>query len=111
VLWFPWPRAAAAPIIIITITIIIIPSSHDINAIGPAPLRSGNKREHCTRVLTTSAHISSWNQILSNAPRYHSAHTRITPIIMLLLLLLLLQFTKHMHKQQPDAEQHSSVPI
>jgi hypothetical protein len=34
--------------VIIIIIIIIIPSSHSINAIGPAPLRSGNKREHCS---------------------------------------------------------------
>jgi hypothetical protein len=30
------------------IIIIIIPSSHSINAIGPAPHRSGNNREHCS---------------------------------------------------------------
>jgi hypothetical protein len=35
--------------------IIIIPSSHSINAIGPTPLRSGNKREHCSRMLATIA--------------------------------------------------------
>jgi hypothetical protein len=34
--------------------IIIIPSSHSINAIGPAPLRSGNKREHSSRMLQSN---------------------------------------------------------
>jgi hypothetical protein len=41
----------------IMMIIINIPSSHSINAIGPAPVRSGNKREHCSRMLATIAHI------------------------------------------------------
>jgi hypothetical protein len=45
--------------------IIIIPSSHSIIAMGPAPLRSGNKREHCSRMLSEIkfiAHIPSLNR-------------------------------------------------
>jgi hypothetical protein len=38
------------------------PSSHSINAIGPAPLRSGNKREHCSRMFATISHIPSLNK-------------------------------------------------
>jgi hypothetical protein len=57
------------------------PSSHSINAIGPAPLRSGNKREHCSIMFATIAHIPSLDKILSNAPRYHSTHTSTTPNI------------------------------
>jgi hypothetical protein len=61
--------------------IIIIPSSHSINAIGPAPLRSGNKRERCSRMLATIAHIPCLNQLLSNAPKYHLPHPSTTPNI------------------------------
>jgi hypothetical protein len=34
-------------------------SSHSINAIGPAPLWSGRKREHCSIMFATSTHIPS----------------------------------------------------
>jgi hypothetical protein len=50
---------AAVPIII------IIPSSHSINAIGPAPLRSGNKREHCPECLQLLRTNCSWTNQLS----------------------------------------------
>jgi hypothetical protein len=33
--------------------------SHSINAIGPAPHRSGRKREHCSIVFATITHIPS----------------------------------------------------
>jgi hypothetical protein len=49
------------------------PLSHSINAIGPAPLRSGRKREHCSIVFAIITHIPSLDKILSNAPRYHPA--------------------------------------
>jgi hypothetical protein len=44
------------------------PLSHSINAIGPAPLRSGRKREHCSIVFAIITHIPSLDKILSNAP-------------------------------------------
>ncbi|KAF6264803.1 hypothetical protein COO60DRAFT_22114 [Scenedesmus sp. NREL 46B-D3] len=34
-------------------------SSHSINAIGPAPHRDGRRREHCSRLFASIAHISS----------------------------------------------------
>jgi hypothetical protein len=41
-------------------------SSHSINAIGPAPLWSGRKREHCSIMFATITHIPSLHKILSN---------------------------------------------
>jgi hypothetical protein len=43
-------------------------SSHSINAIGPAPLWSGRKREHCCIMFATITHIPSLHKILSNTP-------------------------------------------
>jgi hypothetical protein len=48
-------------------------SSHSINAIGPAPLWSGRKREHCSIMFATITHIPSLHKILSNTPRNHPA--------------------------------------
>jgi hypothetical protein len=48
-------RAVQATLVYIII-IIIIPSSHSINAIGPAPHRSGNNREHCISVQMDALH-------------------------------------------------------
>jgi hypothetical protein len=45
--------------------------SHSINAIGPAPHRSGRKREHRSIVFATITHIPSLHKIRRNAPRYH----------------------------------------
>jgi hypothetical protein len=39
-------------------------SSHSINAIGPAPLWSGRKREHCSIMFVTITHIPSLHKIL-----------------------------------------------
>jgi hypothetical protein len=49
------------------IIIIIIPSSHSINAIGPAPHRSGNNREHCSVMLVITAHIPSLRKAVQPA--------------------------------------------
>jgi hypothetical protein len=38
-------------------------SSHSINAIGPAPLWSGRKREHCSIMFATITHIPSLHKI------------------------------------------------
>jgi hypothetical protein len=46
-------------------------SSHSINAIGPAPLWSGRKREHCSIMFATITHTPSLHKILSNTPRNH----------------------------------------
>jgi hypothetical protein len=70
-----WSLTPSANIIII---IIIIPSSHSINAIGPAPHRSGNNREHCSVMLVIILHIPSLNKILSNTPGKHSTHPNTT---------------------------------
>jgi hypothetical protein len=48
-------------------------SSHSINAIGPAPLWSGRKREHCSIMFATITHNPSLHKILSNTPRNHPA--------------------------------------
>jgi hypothetical protein len=90
-LWFQtavscWVRSAACrngskESWLLDIIIIIIPSSHSINAIDPAPHRSGNNREHCSVMLVIIAHISSLNKILSNTPGNHSTHPLTTPHI------------------------------
>jgi hypothetical protein len=46
-------------------------SSHSINAIGPAPLWSGRKSEHCSIMFAIITHIPSLHKILSNTPRNH----------------------------------------
>jgi hypothetical protein len=56
-------------------------SSHSINAIGPAPLWSGRKREHCSIMFATVTHIPSLHKILSNTPRNHPAPPPTTPNI------------------------------
>jgi hypothetical protein len=56
-------------------------SSHSINAIGPAPLWSGRKREHCSIMFATITHIPSLHKILSNTPRNHPAPPPTTPNI------------------------------
>jgi hypothetical protein len=48
-------------------------SSHSINAIDPAPLWSGRKREHCSIMFATITHIPSLHKLLSNTPRNHPA--------------------------------------
>jgi hypothetical protein len=48
--------------------------SHSINAIGPAPHRSGRKREHRSIVFATITHIPSLHKIRRNAPRYHPTY-------------------------------------
>jgi hypothetical protein len=68
-------------IVLYNLIIIIIPSSHSINAIGPAPHRSGNNREHCSAMLVIIAHIPSLNKILSNTPGNHSTPPLTTPHI------------------------------
>jgi hypothetical protein len=55
--------------------------SHSINAIGPAPHRSGKKREHRSIVFATITHISSLHKIRRNAPRYHPTNPLATPNI------------------------------
>jgi hypothetical protein len=56
-------------------------SRHSINAIGPAPLWSGRKREHCSIMFATITHIPSLHKILSNTPRNHPAPPPTTPNI------------------------------
>jgi hypothetical protein len=56
-------------------------SSHSINAIGPAPLWSGRKREHCSIMFATITHIPSLHKLLSNTPRNHPAPPPTTPNI------------------------------
>jgi hypothetical protein len=56
-------------------------SSHSINAIGPAPLWNGRKREHCSIMFATITHIPSLHKILSNTPRNHPAPPPTTPNI------------------------------
>jgi hypothetical protein len=56
-------------------------SSHSINAIGPAPLWSRRKREHCSIMFATITHIPSLHKILSNTPRNHPAPPSTTPNI------------------------------
>jgi hypothetical protein len=55
--------------------------SHSINAIGPAPHRSGKKREHPSIVFATITHIPSLHKIRRNAPRYHPTNPLATPNI------------------------------
>jgi hypothetical protein len=38
--------------------------SHSINAIDPAPHRSGRKREHCSRMFASITHIPSLHKIV-----------------------------------------------
>jgi hypothetical protein len=45
--------------------------SHSINAIDPAPHRSGRKREHCSRMFASITHIPSLHKILSNTCYHH----------------------------------------
>jgi hypothetical protein len=45
--------------------------SHGINAIGPAPHRSGRKRELRSIVFATITHIPSLHKIRRNAPGGH----------------------------------------
>jgi hypothetical protein len=56
-------------------------SSHSINAIGPAPLWSGRKREHCSIMFATITHIPSLHKIPSYTPRNHPAPPPTTPNI------------------------------
>jgi hypothetical protein len=56
-------------------------SCHSINAIGPAPLWSGRKREHCSITFATITHIPSLHKILSNTPKNHPAPPPTTPNI------------------------------
>jgi hypothetical protein len=55
--------------------------SHSINAIGPAPHRSGKNREHRSIVFATITHIPSLHKIRRNAPRYHPTNPLATPNI------------------------------
>jgi hypothetical protein len=55
--------------------------SHSINAIGPAPHRSGRKREHRSIVFATITHIPSLHKIRRNAPKYHPTNPLATPSI------------------------------
>jgi hypothetical protein len=55
--------------------------SHSINTIGPAPHRSGRKREHRSIVFATITHIPSLHKIRRNAPRYHPTNPLATPNI------------------------------
>jgi hypothetical protein len=43
-------------------------SSHSINAIGPAPLWSGRKRENCSIMFATITHIPSLVPVHHQAP-------------------------------------------
>jgi hypothetical protein len=45
-------------------------SSHSINAIGPVPLWSGRKREHCSIMFATITHIPSLHKILLEITRH-----------------------------------------
>jgi hypothetical protein len=45
--------------------------SHSNIAIGPAPHRSGRRREHCSAVLASIAVIPGMNKIVSNRPSSH----------------------------------------